>query len=126
DAMRTPLGAELRDMKRANVGRGMLAAVIGVGALAGCASSGAAPERVPAPAEQAAPVAAPPATATPPDLGPAPELTIPTIERATLPNGIELQVVRMPEVPLVKARLIIETGARLDGERPGLATFTAN
>ena len=67
-----------------------------------------------------------PATATPPTLGPPPTLTMPTVERATLPNGIRLQVVRMPEVPLVKARLTLAAGARLDGDRPGLATFTAN
>ena len=117
---------ERSDMKRATVGRAVLAAVIGAGVLAGCASSSAAPESGPAPAEQTTPATAPPATATPPSLGAAPKLTIPTIERATLPNGIELQVVRMPEVPLVKARLIIDAGARLDSDRPGLATFTAN
>lgn len=67
-----------------------------------------------------------PATATAPTLGPAPTLTMPAVERATLPNGIRLQVVRMPEVPLVQARLTLGASARLDGDRPGLATFTAN
>jgi zinc protease len=42
-----------------------------------------------------------------------------------LPNGIRLQVVEMHAVPLVQARLMIMGGARLDGELPGLATFTA-
>ncbi|HEX6643453.1 MAG TPA: hypothetical protein VF037_02185, partial [Gemmatimonadales bacterium] len=109
-------------MKRQDAGLGPLAAIIGLAALAGCAS-GAAPESTPAPAERpaaAAPAAAAPATATPPSLGPAPELTIPAVERATLPNGLELQVVRMPEVPLVRARLGIDAGARSDGNRPGL------
>jgi predicted Zn-dependent peptidase len=35
-------------------------------------------------------------------------------------------VVEMREVPLVQANLMIEGGGRLDGDRPGLATFTAN
>lgn len=108
---------------------GLLAAAIALSALPACASRTT--ETVPAPAEQtrsgtdAAPVT-PPATATAPTLGPAPELTMPAVERATLPNGLQLQVVRMPEVPLVDARLTIAAGARLDGARPGLATFTAN
>ncbi len=112
----------------------ILAAVLGAAALSGCASS--APETVPAPAEPAAepgPAATrgpapstPAANATAPALGPAPQLTMPAVEHDTLPNGIRLQVVRMAEVPLVNARLTIAAGARLDGERPGLATFTAN
>src|SRR5690606_40942121 len=41
-------------------------------------------------------------------------------------TGVQTCALPISEVPLVKARLIIEAGARLDGERPGLATFTAN
>jgi zinc protease len=52
-------------------------------------------------------------------------LTLPEVQQATLPNGIRLQVVEMHAVPLVQARLIISGGARLDGDLPGLATFTA-
>lgn len=61
-----------------------------------------------------------------PDLGPPPKLTVPAVQRAVLPNGLRLQVVEMHEVPLVQASLAITGGARLDGHRPGLATFTAN
>ena len=104
-----------------------LAALAATAALSACASRTT--ETVPAPAEPAAPSASPaarPATATPPSLGPAPQLSMPAVEHDTLPNGIQLQVVRMPEVPLVNARLTIAAGARHDGGRPGLATFTAN
>jgi predicted Zn-dependent peptidase len=66
-----------------------------------------------------------PAVATPPELGPAPRLTLPAVKEARLPNGIRLQVVEMRSVPAVQARLVIAGGARLDGENPGLATFTA-
>ena len=66
-----------------------------------------------------------PATAVAPALGPAPKLTMPAVQRATLPNGMKLQVVEMHEVPLVQANLMITGGGRLDGDKPGLATFTA-
>lgn len=64
------------------------------------------------------------ATATPPALGPAPKLVMPKVQQAALPNGMKLLVVPRTEVPLVQATLLIEGGARLDGDRPGLATFT--
>lgn len=66
-----------------------------------------------------------PAVATPPTLGPPPELRLPTVQEATLPNGMKIQVVEMHALPIVQATLTIEGGALLDGNRPGLATFTA-
>lgn len=66
------------------------------------------------------------ATATAPTLPTAPTLKVPVIQRAVLANGVRLQVVSMRELPVVRARLVIDGGARLDAERPGLATFTAN
>ena len=63
---------------------------------------------------------------TPPPLGAAPTLTIPTLERATLPNGLKILVARNAEVPVVDARLLIDGGARTSGAPPGLATFTAS
>ncbi len=67
-----------------------------------------------------------PAVTAPPTPGSAPALRLPAIERGSLANGLQLQVVGLHEVPLVQAVLFIEGGARLDAERPGLATFTAN
>ena len=72
------------------------------------------------------PTATAQAVATPPSVGPAPKLTVPAVQRAVLPNGITLEVAEMHEVPLVQASLVITGGARLDGDRPGLATFVAN
>jgi predicted Zn-dependent peptidase len=66
-----------------------------------------------------------PATAIAPALGPAPKLVMPAVQRASLPNGLTLQVVEMHELPIVQATLLIDGGARLDGTRPGLATFVA-
>jgi zinc protease len=76
----------------------------------------------------AAAVMASPLTAqvtTAPALGPAPKLSVPVVQTASLPNGLTIQVARNAEVPLVEARLIINGGARLRGTVPGLATFTA-
>jgi zinc protease len=67
-----------------------------------------------------------PAVTAPPRLADPPELRLPAIERGSLGNGLQVQVVELHEVPLVQATLFIEGGARLDAERPGLATFTAN
>ena len=66
-----------------------------------------------------------PAVTAPPRPDAPPALRLPAIERGSLANGLQLQVVEMHEVPLVQAILFIEGGARLDADRPGLATFTA-
>ncbi len=63
---------------------------------------------------------------TAPPLGAAPTLTVPTPERAVLPNGLTLIVARNTEVPVVEGRLLIDGGARIAGVPPGLATFTAS
>ncbi len=66
-----------------------------------------------------------PAVTVPPRPGAPPPLQLPAVERGSLANGLQLQVVEMHEVPLVQAVLLIEGGARLDADHPGLATFTA-
>lgn len=73
-------------------------------------------------------VAAPPlaAQAPQPVTGPPPRLTLPRVEKALLANGLRLDVVSMREIPVVQATLIVEGGGRLDGDRPGLASFTAS
>lgn len=60
-----------------------------------------------------------------PALGPAPTLTLPTVDTTRLDNGLTILVSRNAEVPLVSARLIIDGGARTVGAVPGLASFTA-
>ena len=60
-----------------------------------------------------------------PELAPPAELKLPAVRTATLANGITLRVVEMHEVPLVQVTLRVKGGGRLDGDLPGLATFTA-
>jgi predicted Zn-dependent peptidase len=48
------------------------------------------------------------------------------VQQSRLPNGIQLVVVPMHEVPIVQVVLSVSGGARQDGAQPGLATFTAN
>jgi zinc protease len=60
-----------------------------------------------------------------PTLPPAPRLVLPAVATSRLANGIGLQVVSQREVPLVQVTLTIAGGSLLDGEEPGLASFTA-
>ena len=62
----------------------------------------------------------------PPTLPPPAELTVPRVHDLSLPNGIKVNVVEHRELPLVHIIMTVGGGARLDGDRPGLATFTAN
>lgn len=53
-------------------------------------------------------------------------LHVPEAERFRLPNGLEVVLVRRPQLPLVTARLMLRAGAAFDPYgRPGLADFTA-
>jgi zinc protease len=63
--------------------------------------------------------------ATPPALSPPADLKLPAVQLVKLPNRISIRVVEMREVPLVQVTLRVKGGARLDGDLPGLATFTA-
>lgn len=73
----------------------------------------------------ATPLAAQSDLTQPPALGAPPELHLPAVRLATLPNGITIRLVEMHEVPLVQVDLRLAGGARLDGERAGLASFMA-
>lgn len=55
-----------------------------------------------------------------------PALSVPTVRSSTMPNGIQLRIVEQRELPLVQITLQVNGGSRLDGEAPGIATFTAN
>jgi predicted Zn-dependent peptidase len=62
----------------------------------------------------------------PPAPGPAPALKVPPIERRTLPNGLRVWIVQMPEVPVVDVSVIVTSGATSDPTgKYGLAHFTA-
>lgn len=61
----------------------------------------------------------------PPSLGAPAPLVVPTVRSAPLANGIAVSVVEQHELPLVQIIATFDGGARLDGARPGLASFTA-
>src|SRR6185436_16449940 len=67
----------------------------------------------------------PPDRSKPPALGVAPELKLPAIQKATLPNGVAVWLVESHEVPLVQVNLLIRSGS---GDDPagkfGLASLT--
>ncbi|MAC24980.1 MAG: hypothetical protein CMH59_00550 [Myxococcales bacterium] len=74
-----------------------------------------APETEPAPAKQ-----------PPPESGPANDIAFPPIERAELDNGLELNVVRWDELPVVYLRLVVRSGAETDPEElQGLSDLVA-
>lgn len=61
-----------------------------------------------------------------PAIPPAPALRVPAPQTARLPNGLELVVFEMHEVPVVNIQLLIRAGSVVDpADLPGLATFTA-
>jgi zinc protease len=66
------------------------------------------------------------APTTPPTVPPPAGLRLPPIQQATLANGLSIRLVAMHEVPLVQVTLRVKGGGRLDGDLPGLASFTAN
>lgn len=61
----------------------------------------------------------------PPSLDPPPNLQLPAVATATLPNGLALYVVEMREVPVVQFTLAVAGGGREDRAVSGLASFTA-
>ncbi|MBI4265149.1 MAG: insulinase family protein [Acidobacteria bacterium] len=62
-----------------------------------------------------------------PDVGPDPPFTFPLVVRHTLPNGLRVQTVEHPDVPVVTFVMQIEGGAGADPRgREGLAALTAD
>jgi predicted Zn-dependent peptidase len=61
-----------------------------------------------------------------PALGPAPQLTLPPIQKRALSNGVNVWIVEAHEVPLVQVNLLVQAGS---GDDPagkfGLASLTA-
>ncbi|MBN2360529.1 MAG: insulinase family protein, partial [Deltaproteobacteria bacterium] len=105
--------------------------------LASCASAPPKPEERVAPTPASAPASAPaveaapepvPASeawrATPPRAGALPKLVIPTIQQATLPNGLTVLVSEQHQLPFISVQAAFRAGAALDPEnQPGLANL---
>src|SRR5690606_20946185 len=54
-----------------------------------------------------------------------PDLSFPTLERATLKNGMEVILARRNAIPVVNVELLFDAGYAADqGTRPGTASFT--
>ena len=78
----------------------------------------------PTPLEQAAPRAMP---TTPPQPGPAPSLRLPSSERRSLANGLQVVYVPRRNLPIVSAALVTRGGTSDDpADAPGLAEFVAD
>jgi predicted Zn-dependent peptidase len=62
----------------------------------------------------------------PPELGPAPRLVLPAIEKHELGNGLDVWLVEAHEVPLVQVNLVVHAGSGDDpADAFGLASLTA-
>lgn len=67
-----------------------------------------------------------PDRSAPPALGPAPTLTMPSVQKQTLANGLRVWVLEQHEVPIVQANLVVLSGAAADVPGQfGAASMTA-
>lgn len=91
------------------------------------------PAEIDEPEEQVTPVAtgdetpaeAPPRE-PPPESGPARDIQFPPVERASLDNGLELNVVAYDALPVVYLRLVVKSGGETDPEgKAGLSDLVA-
>ncbi len=61
-----------------------------------------------------------------PKLGPTPEITLPKIQKAELPNGLRVWLVENHKVPIVAFNLVLFAGSERDPlTTPGMASMTA-
>jgi len=61
-----------------------------------------------------------------PDVGQAPELRLPALQRATLSNGLKIVLAERHEIPVVNLSLLVDSGFAADpAGAPGTATLTA-
>jgi zinc protease len=69
---------------------------------------------------------APPDRSEPPTLDPPPRLTLPTVQRRELENGLRVLLLEAHDVPLVQINLVVYAGSADDtAGQFGLASFTA-
>ncbi len=61
-----------------------------------------------------------------PKPGPNPSFSLPAIEKTKLSNGLNVWVVKQPELPIVSMNMVFDSGGAADpSDRAGLASFTA-
>ncbi len=62
-----------------------------------------------------------------PKPGPNPSFTLPAIDKRKLSNGMNVWIVRQPELPIISMNMVLNSGATADPQdRAGLASFTAS
>lgn len=62
-----------------------------------------------------------------PEPKPSPKLSLPSVQRTELKNGLKVLLVEHHELPLVQFRLLLQAGSAADPSgKSGLASFTAN
>lgn len=60
-----------------------------------------------------------------PDIGKAPNLTLPNVQTATLPNGLKIRLAEQHETPIVEMNMVFDAGYAADPDHlPGLANMT--
>ncbi|MBF8300907.1 MAG: peptidase domain protein, partial [Acidobacteria bacterium] len=68
----------------------------------------------------------PPDRSRPPAVGPAPQLTLPSVQKRTLSNGLAVWVVEAHDVPIVQVAVVVRAGSGDDpAERFGAASLTS-
>ena len=64
---------------------------------------------------------------SPPALGPTPSLTLPSIQRFQLSNGLPVVIMEKHNVPVVQVNLLVNAGSAVDvGSKSGLASLAAD
>lgn len=106
-------------MQKSNLLALVVAGVVAVVAAASCATSKDAQRD-----EEARPVPKEPWREARPASGPAPEVKLPTFQKAELKNGLTLLLVEDHALPVVHASVVVKAGAALDGKDYGLSNLT--
>lgn len=60
-----------------------------------------------------------------PEAGPAPAASFPDFKETVLSNGLKVFIIESDRKPTITVRLLIKAGDFFDGEKPGVADFTA-
>ncbi len=60
-----------------------------------------------------------------PEAGPAPAASFPDFKEAVLSNGLKVFIIESDRKPTITVRLLVKAGDFFDGEKPGVADFTA-
>jgi zinc protease len=60
-----------------------------------------------------------------PEAGPAPAASFPDFKETVLSNGLKVFIIESDRKPTITVRLLVKAGDFFDGEKPGVADFTA-